>query len=253
MDSENKEEIPVHEEFILCGGVETHVIKCGPWTDLINDQSGNRPKLLIFFIAGNPGFSSLYTPFMKALYSSTNKRFPVWTISHAGHIVAPKDKNLTASDESNAQEIKDIYGLRGQIEHKLAFLRAHVPKDMKLVVISHSIGCYMTLQILKIAPELQIIRAFLLFPTIERMSESPSGKIVTPLLRWFRYALYATGYILLKPCPAFIKSLLIKTYFWFTNVENEQIETYFLEPFCLGSSDPDLSLCVASSPRSPSP
>lgn len=35
---------------------------------------------------------------MKALYSSTNKRFPVWTISHAGHIVAPKDKNLTASD-----------------------------------------------------------------------------------------------------------------------------------------------------------
>lgn len=172
---------------------------------------------------------------MKALYSSTNKRFPVWAISHAGHVKAPKDKIPTASDESNAQEVKDVYGLQGQIEHKLAFLRAHVPKDMKLVVIGHSIGCYMILKILKIAPELQIIRAFLLFPTIERMSESPKGRILTPLLCRFRYALYATGYILLKPCPAFIKSILIKTYFWFMNLENEHIKTYCLEPFCLAN------------------
>lgn len=52
MDSDIKEEIPVHEEFILCCGVETQVLKCGPWTDLINDQSANRPKLLIFIITG---------------------------------------------------------------------------------------------------------------------------------------------------------------------------------------------------------
>lgn len=52
MDSEIKEEIPVHEEFILCCGVETQVLKCGPWTDLLNDQSANRPKLLIFIITG---------------------------------------------------------------------------------------------------------------------------------------------------------------------------------------------------------
>lgn len=52
MDSEVKEEIPVHEEFILCCGVETQVFKFGPWTDLLNDQSANRPKLLIFIITG---------------------------------------------------------------------------------------------------------------------------------------------------------------------------------------------------------
>uniref|UniRef100_A0A4X1U0X7 Uncharacterized protein n=1 Tax=Sus scrofa TaxID=9823 RepID=A0A4X1U0X7_PIG len=50
MDSDIKEEIPVHEEFILCCGVETQVLKCGPWTDLINDQSANRPKLLILLL-----------------------------------------------------------------------------------------------------------------------------------------------------------------------------------------------------------
>lgn len=58
--------------------------------------------------------------------------------------------------DPNAQEIKDIYGLHGQVEHKLAFLRTHVPKEMKLVVIGHSIGCYVALQILKHAPELPV-------------------------------------------------------------------------------------------------
>uniref|UniRef100_A0A2R8ZJ84 Lipid droplet-associated hydrolase n=1 Tax=Pan paniscus TaxID=9597 RepID=A0A2R8ZJ84_PANPA len=158
MDSELKEEIPVHEEFILCGGAETQVLKCGPWTDLFHDQSVKRPKLLIFIIPGNPGFSAFYVPFAKALYSLTNRRFPVWTISHAGHAVAPKDKKiLTTSEDSNAQEIKDIYGLNGQIEHKLAFLRTHVPKDMKLVLIGHSIGSYFTLQMLKRVPELPLM------------------------------------------------------------------------------------------------
>lgn len=58
--------------------------------------------------------------------------------------------------DPNAQEIKDIYGLRGQVEHKVAFLRTHVPKETKLVVIGHSIGSYIALQILKHAPELPV-------------------------------------------------------------------------------------------------
>lgn len=52
MDSEIKEEIPVHDEYILCGGAETQVLKCGPWTDLFHDQSASRPKLLILIIPG---------------------------------------------------------------------------------------------------------------------------------------------------------------------------------------------------------
>ncbi|CAK6434892.1 unnamed protein product [Pipistrellus nathusii] len=236
MNSEIKEEVPVHEEFTLCGGVETQVLKCGPWTDLFNDQSASRPKLLIFIIPGNPGFSTFYVPFAKALYSSVNRRFPVWIISHAGHVLAPKDKKiLAASGDPNAQEIKDIYGLRGQVEHKLAFLRTHVPKETKLVVIGHSIGSYMALQILKHAPELPIIRSFLLFPTIERMSESPNGRIATPFLCWLRYALYVSTYLLLKPCPETVKSWLIKMGLQRMNVQSEFSVLSVLEPFCLAN------------------
>uniref|UniRef100_A0AC11DLK9 Lipid droplet associated hydrolase n=1 Tax=Ovis aries TaxID=9940 RepID=A0AC11DLK9_SHEEP len=106
MDSEIKEEIPVHEEFILCCGVETQVLKCGPWTDLINNQSGTRPKLLIFIIPGNPGFSPLYVPFAKALYSTTKRRFPVWIISHAGHALAPRGKKVLKSSEGTEKNPK---------------------------------------------------------------------------------------------------------------------------------------------------
>ncbi|XP_078301065.1 lipid droplet-associated hydrolase isoform X4 [Panthera onca] len=236
MDSSIKEEVPVHEEFILCCGVETQVLKCGPWTNLFNEQRANRPKLLIFIITGNPGFCSFYVPFAKALYSLTNRRFPIWVISHAGHALAPKDKKiLTTSDDSNAQEIKDIYGLQGQVEHKLAFLRTHVPKEMKLVVIGHSIGCYISLEILKLAPELPIIRSFLLFPTIERLSESPNGRIATPLLCWLRYALYVFGYLLLKPWPEKIRSLITRIGLQMMNVQYEFSVLNILEPFCLAN------------------
>lgn len=173
-------------------------------------------------------------PFVKALYSSVNKRFPVWVISHAGHALAPKDKKiLTTSDDPNAQEVKDIYGLCGQVEHKLAFLRTHVPKEMKLVLIGHSIGCYISLQILKLAPELPIIRSLLLFPTIERMSESPNGRIATPLFCRFRYALYVSAYLLLKPWPEKIKSLMIRKYLQMMNLQTEFSLLNMLEPFCL--------------------
>ncbi|XP_046924098.1 lipid droplet-associated hydrolase [Lynx rufus] len=237
MDSSIKEEVPVHEEFILCCGVETQVLKCGPWTNLFNEQRANRPKLLIFIITGNPGFCSFYVPFAKTLYSLTNRRFPIWVISHAGHALAPKDKKiLTTSDDSNAQEIKDIYGLQGQVEHKLAFLRTHVPKEMKLVVIGHSIGCYISLEILKLAPELPIIRSFLLFPTIERLSETPNGRIATPLLCWLRYALYVFGYLLLKPWPEKIRSLITRIGLQMMNVQYEFSVLNILEPFCIANA-----------------
>uniref|UniRef100_A0A8C6FT87 Lipid droplet-associated hydrolase n=1 Tax=Moschus moschiferus TaxID=68415 RepID=A0A8C6FT87_MOSMO len=187
VDSEIKDEIPVREEFILCCGVETQVLKCGPWTDLINNQSGTRPKLLIFIIPEDP----------------------------------------------NAEEIKDIYGLRGQVEHKLAFLRTQVPKEMKLVVIGHSIGSYFSLEILKHAPELPVIHSILLFPTIERMSESPRGRFATPLLCWLRYALYVPCCLLLKPWPEKIKSLVTRMVLQMMDVPKEPSCLNTLEPFCL--------------------
>ena len=53
----------------------------------------------MFLFIGNPGFSAMYVPFAKALYSATKRRFPVWIISHAGHALAPRGKKILKSSE----------------------------------------------------------------------------------------------------------------------------------------------------------
>lgn len=46
---------------------------------------------------------------------------------------------------------------------------------------------------------MQVLKALLLFPTIERMAQSPQGKVMTPVLCHMRYVVYL---------PLFLLSLL---------------------------------------------
>ncbi|KAK3537103.1 hypothetical protein QTP70_002110 [Hemibagrus guttatus] len=96
-------------------------------------------------------------------------------------------------------EAEDVFGLNGQIEHKLGFLLEHVPRDTHLILIGHSIGCYIILEMMKRDPELKVVKSVLLFPTIERMASSPQGKFMTPVLCHLRYVVYL---------PIFLLSLL---------------------------------------------
>uniref|UniRef100_A0A663ML58 Lipid droplet-associated hydrolase n=1 Tax=Athene cunicularia TaxID=194338 RepID=A0A663ML58_ATHCN len=57
--------------------------------------------------------------------------------------------------DTDIKELEDVFGLNGQVEHKLNFLKKNVSKDIKLVLIAHSIGCYITLEMMKRASELQ--------------------------------------------------------------------------------------------------
>ncbi|XP_071663200.1 lipid droplet-associated hydrolase isoform X2 [Patagioenas fasciata] len=111
--------------------------------------------------------------------------------------------------DTDIKELEDVFGLSGQVEHKLNFLKKNVSKDIKLVLIAHSIGCYITLEMMKRASELQVLRSVLLFPTIERMAQSPQGKLMTPLLCKLRYVLYMPVY-LLSFLPEGVKASLVR-------------------------------------------
>uniref|UniRef100_A0A663ML45 Lipid droplet-associated hydrolase n=1 Tax=Athene cunicularia TaxID=194338 RepID=A0A663ML45_ATHCN len=141
MRSVSEEPVPLHEEFIYCCGAATHVLKCGPWKDLSKDESKNLPRLLFMIIPGNPGLAGYYRTFIQALYCGLNQQYPVWVVSHAGHCKPPSDTDI--------KELEDVFGLNGQVEHKLNFLKKNVSKDIKLVLIAHSIGCYITLEMMK--------------------------------------------------------------------------------------------------------
>lgn len=88
----------------------------------------------------------------------------------------------------------DVCSLAGQIQHKLTYINEYIPEDVKLILIGHSIGCYMILKLLKCLKRRHVLRCFLLFPTIERMAETPKGQIATPLLRYMRWVGYLIVY-----------------------------------------------------------
>lgn len=63
-----------------------------------------------------------------------------------------------------------------------------------------------------IRPFMQIIKAVLLFPTIERMAETPQGKVMTPVLCHMRYLAYLPVF-LLSLLPAALQEGLIRLAF----------------------------------------
>uniref|UniRef100_A0A3P8ZQK2 Lipid droplet-associated hydrolase n=1 Tax=Esox lucius TaxID=8010 RepID=A0A3P8ZQK2_ESOLU len=106
----------------------------------------------------------------------------------------------------------DVFGLNGQVEHKLAFLRDYVTRDTRLVLVGHSIGCYIILEMMKRDPELPVRKSVMLFPTIERMAVTPQGRVMTPLLCRLRYMAYLPIF-LLSLLPDLLKSFLVKLVF----------------------------------------
>ncbi|XP_068136314.1 lipid droplet-associated hydrolase isoform X2 [Hyperolius riggenbachi] len=199
--------IPIHDEFIYCLGAATQTLKCGPWRDLEKTTDEIPPKILFLIIPGNPGIVGFYRTFMQSLYCSFNGKYPVWAVGHAGHCSPPPGMDMT----DDTTEVEDVFGLNGQTEHKLAFLRNTIPEDMKLVLIGHSIGCYIILEMMKRSPKLNILKSIMLFPTIERMAQSPQGKIMTPILCSLRYIVYMPLY-LLSFLPEVMKTSLIKLF-----------------------------------------
>lgn len=177
--------------FVVVNGVPTHCITCGRWID---ETLPDNDKMLILFIPGNPGAVEYYEEFVSALYEGLQRTVPIWGISHAGHVAPPSGQQLP-----KLQGNDDLYNLEGQISHKIAFINMFVPKDRQIVLIGHSIGCYMVLEILKRMTDLKIVKSFLLFPTIERLSTSPQGQWIWPILNYFRLpallSVYALSYL----------------------------------------------------------
>lgn len=188
-------------EFFYCNGAVTETLKVG------SCRLQSRENALILVIPGNPGVVGFYGTFMQTLHRAFNCRFPVWAVSHAGHC-APPDHMDMVQDASLAAEL-DVFGINGQIEHKLSFLRKHVSRETRLVLIGHSIGCYIILEMMKRDPELKVLKAVMLFPTIERMAVTPQGRVVTPLICQMRYLSYLPVF-LLSLLPESLKHSLVR-------------------------------------------
>lgn len=190
-------------------GIPTHVFSL---------KTKVRNGALLLVIPGSPGMAHFYIPFATRLFDLGSGAYDVAIVSHAGH--SPGFTRPSDPDRDSSEAGKDWYSLENQIAHKLAYIKEQAREKESLYLVGHSIGCYMILQLLReLAPTL-VKKAIFLFPTIEKMSETPNGKILSPIFTpALRYPLTAmVG--LLSWLPHRLKTLFLRLYFYTTPPEH---------------------------------
>jgi len=106
---------------------------------------------------------------------------------------------------------RDWYSLEDQVEHKVTYIRENVNNNTPIVLVGHSIGCYMIMQMLKqLAPHM-VKQVLFLFPTIEGMSNSSHGRHLS-VISWFRLLILFVVW-LVSCLPKSIHTWIMKMYF----------------------------------------
>ncbi len=190
-------------------GVPTHVFSL---------KTEVRSRALVVVIPGSPGMAHFYVPFATRLFDMGNGAYDVAIVSHAGH--SPGFTRPTANQESGSidvsEQTQDWFGLEDQIAHKLAFINEQASEKDSLYLVGHSIGCYMILQMLRVLSPARIKKAIFLFPTIERMLQSPNGQRLSPLFRPALRSPLASVVGLLSWLPHSLKKYFLSWYFYTT-------------------------------------
>ena len=129
--------------------------------------------------------------------------------------MANPDQNCLSVDDNETKEANSLpLSLKEQIAHKNKFLEGHISTHSRIILIGHSIGAYVILNLLRTCQRASdITKAFLLFPTVERMAISPSGRYVTPLVTYFKWLAIASS-AAFSILPAFVKEFLVR---WWLN------------------------------------
>ena len=146
-----------------------------------------------------------------------NSRFVFLLLGHspAEDYLANPDQNCLSVDDNETKEANSLpLSLKEQIGHKNKFLEGHISTHSKIILIGHSIGAYVILNLLRTCQRASdITKAFLLFPTVERMAISPSGRYVTPMVTYFKWLAIASS-AAFSILPAFVKEFLVR---WWLN------------------------------------
>uniref|UniRef100_A0A131Y1H3 Lipid droplet-associated hydrolase n=1 Tax=Ixodes ricinus TaxID=34613 RepID=A0A131Y1H3_IXORI len=191
-----------HYDYIIVNDVPTKLLTIGK-----TSISARSQEPLFIFFPGNPGIIEYYEEFLQEIYDNLEGKLHVCGLAHAGHDVLPRNLRAPPPNEN-----WHLYGLEGQVAHKVDFVKTHVSNDRPVFLAGHSIGAYMVLQMLKQRKELNVKRSFLLFPVFERLAQTPNAKALvlsSLLLKLATWLLVALLFVL----PEFVKAALIEWHF----------------------------------------
>lgn len=108
----------------------------GHTTELLEIVSDD-PAFHVLFITGNPGVITFYTDFLESLYEFLGGNASVTAIAHISHTQKNWEKGR-------------LFSFQEQIDHKVDFIRQELQTvEVPIVLVGHSIGSYMSLEILR--------------------------------------------------------------------------------------------------------
>jgi len=187
----------MEEGYVEINEVSTRIVTIGGWIDqpLQIDQ-------LILVIPGNPGLIGYYETFMAALHDSLQGKAVVWGIGHGGH------EQPSGVDLPCINKYPELFTLDGQIKHKISFIDKYVASGVKLHLIGHSIGGKISAELVKHYSSNYNINAYLLFPTLERMAQTPKGRKLGPFLGPLRKMVVFVASVINRLPESWITSVL---------------------------------------------
>jgi len=161
------------------------------WISCIKPKE-TQSKIFVLVIPGNPGPIGFYESFIESLFLTSDCSLTIYGISHAGHHFIPCECNIETSEDHSGVNCRELYffesklyTLYDQVDHKLAFVYKFLPYDSEIILIGHSVGAFIILEIMRrLQSTERIVKGVLLFPTVERITKTSSGRF------WTSIALY---------------------------------------------------------------
>ncbi|TFK30823.1 alpha/beta-hydrolase [Coprinopsis marcescibilis] len=169
-----------HDNSLVSNAVFHHKPPLGPvhahwWAP---KDTNSPPKTVVLFIPGNPGLIEFYTPFLDALHHNGGANLGILAHGHIDH--APSVGGSVSAEHSLTSQVQNAVEAFDAIASTYG-------NGTKVVLIGHSVGSWICLQIVK-QREIQVSGAFLLFPTVSHIATTPNGKILSclfnPIPRW---------------------------------------------------------------------
>ncbi|POM73042.1 Hypothetical protein PHPALM_10148 [Phytophthora palmivora] len=147
------------------------------------DNESTQEKVLVLIIPGNPGNPYYYVPLMQEIVKKHGYRHEVRCLSHAGHVMPWKNHNRD-------------FTLQEQLDHKAFYLKKRLRADpaLRLVVIGHSVGSYIALDIARRFPQ-RIAKLVLMQPAIMHIALSRKGKQLMAMLNNYEFVVMFMGMV----------------------------------------------------------
>ncbi|VEN36580.1 unnamed protein product [Callosobruchus maculatus] len=203
----------VKEGFVDVNAVPTKITCFGKWLNQLDEN-----EEIVVFITGNPGINGFYKEFVETVHRKLGRT--AWMIGHAGHNHPPEGSGKTIPKLS--KDNKELFGLEGQIQHKIDFFKNYVPKRARVHLIGHSIGSYLIVRILEHpAVKPKVIDVNLLFPTIEHFALSTNGQFLSYYVPRITWLIIAITWIF-TCLPYLIQNLFLSIFFVLSGISASQ-------------------------------